>query len=71
MSSAMPPAALGDAMDVPAMVMRVWRREEGTGAQAPPGALTHTPSWPSDEGPRLDLMKRWERERGGGRKREG
>lgn len=55
MSSAIPPQADGDAIDVPFMSIRRWRVHVGTGATAAPGALIQTPRSPSAVGPRLDL----------------
>lgn len=56
MSSAIPPQADGDAIDVPFMSIRRWRVHVGTGATAAPGALIQTPRSPSAVGPRLDLQ---------------
>ena len=52
-SRAMPPQALGAAMDVPFMSWRLLSVHVGTGAMAPPGAETETSSAPSETGPRL------------------
>lgn len=54
-SRATPPQAHGDDIDVPFISMRRWRVHVGTGATAPPAALTQTPRSPSAVGPRLDL----------------
>jgi len=61
MTNAVPPQADGDAIDVPFMSIRRCRVHVGTGATAPPGALTQTPRSPSPVGPRLDLYpsKTW------------
>eukprot|EP00955_Chlamydomonas_euryale_P068212 360050-Chlamydomonas_euryale.AAC.1 len=51
-SSAMPPHAFGDDIDVPFISMRFWSVHVGTGAMAPPGAENATPGAPSAVGPR-------------------
>mmetsp|Transcript_18197 Transcript_18197/g.44668 ORF Transcript_18197/g.44668 Transcript_18197/m.44668 type:complete len:247 (-) Transcript_18197:339-1079(-) len=55
-TSASPPHAFGEAMEVP--FISVLRRSVhcGTGAIAPPGALMHTPRCPFAQGPRDDQV---------------
>ena len=55
-SRATPPQALGLAMEVPFMSMRLCCVHCGTGAIAPPGADSTTPGCPSSVGPRLDQV---------------
>lgn len=55
MIKATPPQADGEDIDVPFISIRRCRVHVGTGATAPPGALTETPMSPSTVGPRLDL----------------
>ena len=52
--SAMPPHALGAAIEVPFICRLPASVELETGAIAPPGANTSTPSAPSTAGPRDD-----------------
>lgn len=53
-TSAMPPQALGEDMDVPFISWVPRRVQLGTDAMAPPGALMLTPRAPSVLGPRDD-----------------
>mmetsp|Transcript_12972 Transcript_12972/g.36483 ORF Transcript_12972/g.36483 Transcript_12972/m.36483 type:complete len:273 (-) Transcript_12972:619-1437(-) len=55
-SKAMQPQALGEAMLVPFISCRRCSVQLGTGATAPPGALSTTPRSPSRVGPREDQV---------------
>lgn len=56
---ATPPQALGEAMEVPFMSWRPCCVHCGTGAMAPPGADSVTPTCPSGAGPLLDHVYCW------------